>query len=137
MSLGKRVMWLIARRFAIYSDGVHARVDAGRTRFDSRPTAGRFSEAFKIYRDDLASSGDRFDQYMIGFMHLNSLGTAPDPSKAAAWLKLAAEREDEDLVELRDRIWTQLNNPLNPCTAIRLSPCASSEDAVSVPNSAF
>ena len=34
--------------------------------------AGDFDRALLIYRDDLAPLGDKYAQYMVGFMHLHA-----------------------------------------------------------------
>ena len=64
-----------------------------------------------IYRNDLAPIGDKYAQYMLGYMSLSGLGVEQDPVLASAWYRLAAERgEPEEFVVIRDELldsWTR------------------------------
>ncbi len=68
-----------------------------------------YSSAYQIYLEKLAPRGDKYAQYMIGYMHLNGLGQEPDKVRGTAWLMLAAERNQEQFVEIRDAALQQLN----------------------------
>ena len=46
---------------------------------------GNFDRALVIYRDDLAPSGDKFAQYMVGYMYLAGQAVDQDPIRATAW----------------------------------------------------
>lgn len=59
-----------------------------------------FDEAMWYYRTRLAPAGDKFAQYMIGYMHAAGEGVPKDPVSAAAWFLVAAERGHESLVEV-------------------------------------
>ena len=63
-----------------------------------------------IYRHELAPLGDKYAQYMIGFMHLAGKGVEEDISAAAAWYRLAAEREQETFVNEYAKLWSLLND---------------------------
>jgi TPR repeat protein len=67
--------------------------------FDS----GEYGRAFFIYRNELAPLGDKYAQYMVGFMYQTGLGVEADPVAAAAWYQLAAERGTREFVVVRDR----------------------------------
>jgi hypothetical protein len=66
--------------------------------------AGEFERAFFIYLNELAPLGDKYAQYMVGFMYQTGLGVAEDTVAAAAWYQLAAERDTREFVVVRDRI---------------------------------
>ena len=71
---------------------------------------GDYRRAHVIYRNDLAPIGDKYAQYMLGFMSLSGLGVEQDPVLASAWYRLAAERgEPEEFVAIRDELLTQLD----------------------------
>jgi hypothetical protein len=65
---------------------------------DSLFEAGDYGRAMIIYRDELAPLGDKYAQYMIGYMYLAGKGVAKDLPMAAAWYRLAAERQQETFV---------------------------------------
>lgn len=70
--------------------------------------AGDHSRALLIYEKELAPAGDKYAQYMVGFMHLTGEGVAPDPMAAMAWYRLAAERGEESFVQARDELAASL-----------------------------
>ena len=65
---------------------------------------GDFERAHLIYRNDLAPIGDKYAQYMVGYMYLTGMGVDEDPVLGSAWYRLAAERNFEGFVEERDQI---------------------------------
>ena len=65
---------------------------------------GEFERAFFIYRNELAPLGDKYAQYMVGFMYHTGLGVEEDSVSAAAWYQLAAERDTREFVVVRDRL---------------------------------
>lgn len=70
----------------------------------------QYRRAHVIYLNDLAPIGDKYAQYMLGFMSLGGLGVEQDPVLASAWYRLAAERgEPEEFVEIRDDLMEQLD----------------------------
>lgn len=70
--------------------------------------AGDHSRALLIYEKELAPAGDKYAQYMVGFMHLAGEGVEADPVVAMAWYRLAAERGEESFVEARDELAASL-----------------------------
>ena len=70
---------------------------------------GDFDRAMFIYRDELAPIGDKFAQYMVGFMHYRGQGREADAVVASAWYRLAAERGEEKFVRVRDALLGLLN----------------------------
>jgi hypothetical protein len=65
---------------------------------------GHWQRAYFIYVNELAAIGDKYAQYMAGYMWLNGKGVPQDPVKASAWYRLAAERDSPEFVEVRDQL---------------------------------
>ena len=65
---------------------------------------GEYDRAYFIYRNQLAPLGDKYAQYMVGFMHLTGKGVAEDAVAASAWYRLAAERHTPQFVAVRDML---------------------------------
>jgi len=70
---------------------------------------GDYERAMFIYRNELAPLGDKYAQYMIGYMYLAGKGVAPNAITASAWYRLAAERGDKTLTGERDKLMALLN----------------------------
>jgi hypothetical protein len=68
-----------------------------------------FRRAYFIYRNELAPIGDKYAQYMVGYMLLNGLGVSEDPVSASAWYRLAAERDTPEFVAVSNNLLQQLN----------------------------
>jgi hypothetical protein len=77
-------------------------------RVDAVYASGDYERALLIYEKELAPIGDKYAQYMVGYMHLNALGVNQDKETALAWYRLAAERGDQLLVQTRDELAVQL-----------------------------
>lgn len=70
----------------------------------------QYRRAHVIYLNDLAPIGDKYAQYMLGFMSLSGFGVEQDHVLASAWYRLAAERgEPEEFVAIRDELLEQLD----------------------------
>ena len=65
---------------------------------------GEYKRALIIYEHDLVPLGDKYAQYMIGFMHLIGAGVPEDAVVASAWYRLAAERGYPQFIAERDRL---------------------------------
>lgn len=70
---------------------------------------GDYKRAHFIYLNELAPIGDKYAQYMVGFMILSGLGAAEDPVVASAWYRLAAERKTPEFVAVRDDLIRRLD----------------------------
>ena len=57
-----------------------------------------YERAYFIYRNELAPKGDKYAQYMIGYMHFAGTGVPEDPAKALAWYRFAAGIEDGSII---------------------------------------
>ena len=77
---------------------------------DSYFAKGEFGKAMSIYRDDLASVGDKYSQYMIGYMYLAGKGVQEDAIVASAWYRLAAQRENAQYVRICDGLLALFND---------------------------
>lgn len=71
---------------------------------------GDYKRALLIYQKDLAPGGDKYAQYMVGYMHLSGKSVPEDSSQALAWYRLAAERGDPALVHARDTLLDKLSD---------------------------
>ena len=69
---------------------------------------GNFKRAYFIYRNELAPIGDKYAQYMVGYMHLTGQATDADRVVAAAWYRLAAERGTREFVQVHDQLIVSL-----------------------------
>ena len=99
---------LSATSFAQRSSELSADFPDGRTmvvqaKVEKLFDAGEFERAFFIYRNELSPLGDKYAQYMVGFMYQTGLGVDDDIVAAAAWYQLAAERDTREFVVVRDR----------------------------------
>ena len=65
---------------------------------------GEYQRAHFIYRNELAPIGDKYAQYMVGYMYLTGTGVNEDPVLASAWYRLAAERSYKEFLNERDQI---------------------------------
>lgn len=56
---------------------------------------GNYERAFRLFRYGLAWRGDKYAQYMVGYMIFNGRGQRADRARGTAWLQLAAQRGDD------------------------------------------
>ncbi len=75
---------------------------------------GEYDRAYFIYRNELVPLGDKYAQYMVGFMHLTGKGTDEDPVAASAWYRLAAERGTPEFVAVRDLLMSDISVDQRP-----------------------
>lgn len=83
---------------------VNPRTRAIQERVEAIYSAGDFERALLIYEKDLAPLGDKYAQYMVGFMHETGIGVDEDPLQASAWYRLAAERGNPQFRAVRDQL---------------------------------
>ncbi len=69
-----------------------------------------YKRAFFIDRNELAPIGDKFGQYMVGYMYLHGKGVEEDRIAASAWYRLAAERNTREFVGARDQLMRSLSD---------------------------
>lgn len=70
---------------------------------------GSYERALLIYQKELAPMGDKYAQYMVGYMHLNAQGTGENSPAALAWYRLASERGATVLRQARDELTASLS----------------------------
>jgi hypothetical protein len=66
--------------------------------------AGEHKRALLIYEKELAPLGDKYAQYMVGYMHLNAQSVPQDKITALAWYRIAAERGEPILQQAHDEL---------------------------------
>jgi len=87
---------------------VNQRTRTIQERVEAIYAAGDYRRALLIYEKDLAPLGDKYAQYMVGYMHLNGEGIDSDRATALAWFRLAAERGEPLLQRIRDEVVQQM-----------------------------
>ena len=70
---------------------------------------GEHKRAFFIYHEELAPLGDKYAQYMVGYMYDKGMGVARDDVKAVAWYRLAGERNTPEFVAVYKDSITKLD----------------------------
>jgi TPR repeat protein len=65
---------------------------------------GHWERAHFIYVNELAAAGDKYSQYMAGYMCQHGKGVERDKIRASAWYRLAAERDGPEFVAMRDQL---------------------------------
>jgi len=65
---------------------------------------GDFKRAHFIYTNELVPAGDKYAQYMVGYMYSTGQGVSEDLLRASAWYRLAAERGTPEFVAVRDEL---------------------------------
>jgi hypothetical protein len=71
--------------------------------------SGGWERAHFIYVNELAPIGDKYAQYMAGYMCQWGHGVEKDPVLASAWYRVAAERNSPEFVEVRDQMMESLS----------------------------
>ncbi len=107
------VVLLVTPAAAQQSSGLVAEFADPRTlkvqrKVDELYERGEFGRAYFIYRNELAPVGDKYAQYMVGFMHLTGMGIDEDAVAASAWYRLAAERGTPQFVAVRDMLMNDM-----------------------------
>lgn len=71
---------------------------------------GEYKRAHFIYQKELAPIGDKYAQYMLGWMYAEGQWVDEDLVIASAWYRLAAERGSPEFVIVRDEVLGQLDD---------------------------
>ena len=77
---------------------------------DSDFAKGEYGQALEAYQKELAPLGDKYSQYMVGYMYLAGKGVQEDALLASAWYRLAAQRETEEYARIRDSLLALCND---------------------------
>lgn len=67
-----------------------------------------YERAYFIYRKELSPIGDKYAQYMVGYMHMTGKSVPEDRVTASAWYRLAAERGTPEFLRVRDQLLVSL-----------------------------
>jgi hypothetical protein len=92
------------RSSELSADLPDTRVMAVQDKVDSLFEDAKFTRAFFIYRNELAPIGDKYAQYMVGYMYDHAMGVDEDIIEASAWYRLSAERGTPEFVRVRDKL---------------------------------
>ena len=94
--------------FAQWSEFPTGDLDSHTMRIQSKAeslyVSGDFKRAHIIYVNELATIGDKYAQYMTGYMYLMGQGVPEDPVRASAWYRIAAERQAPEFMVVRDEL---------------------------------
>jgi TPR repeat protein len=97
------------RSSELSADLPDSRTMATQDKVDALFDTGDFERAFFIYRNELAPIGDKYAQYMVGYMYLAGIGVEEDRIAASAWYRLSAERGTAEFIVVRDRLMRNMN----------------------------
>ncbi len=92
------------RASGLSADLPDTRTLAIQDKVDNLFDAGKFERAFFIYRHELVPLGDKYAQYMVGYMYFMGMGVDADNIAACAWYRLAAGRDTPEFMAVRDRL---------------------------------
>ncbi len=98
------------RSSELSADLPDTRTMAVQDKVDKLFNAGDFKRAFFIYRNELAPIGDKYAQYMVGYMYQTGMGIEKDRVTASAWYRLAAERGTPEFMAVRDQALRKLDD---------------------------
>jgi TPR repeat protein len=97
------------RSSELSADIPDTRTMAVQDKVDKLFDAGEFNRAFFIYKNELAPIGDKYAQYMVGYMYQTGMGIEEDDVTASAWYRLAAERGTPEFMSVRDQLLRKLD----------------------------
>ncbi len=103
--------WALAQSSSSLSVEIHSsKTLATQRKVDRLYEAGDFERAFFLYRNELAPLGDKYAQYMVGYMYLTGTGVAESAATASAWYRLAAARGTSEFVAAHDQLQRSITN---------------------------
>lgn len=94
---------------ALSSGDLDARTSRIQTKAEQLYVGGEFKRAHFIYVNELAGRGDKYAQYMAGYMYFMGQGVSEDLVRASAWYRISAERKAPEFVVVRDELMQSLN----------------------------
>lgn len=89
---------------------VDSKTSRVQTKVESLYEQGEYERAHFIYLNELAPAGDKYAQYMLGYMSLMGKGATEDPITASGWYRLAAERGAPEFRAVRDQLMAALDD---------------------------
>ena len=90
--------------------GPDSRIERIQAKAESLYERGSYKRAHFIYSNELARKGDKYAQYMTGYMYLMGHGVVEDPVIASAWYRIAAERQAPEFIAVRDQVLQTLDD---------------------------
>jgi len=89
---------------------LNSRTERIQTKVETLYQRGDYKRAHFIYSNELAPLGDKYAQYMTGYMYLIGQGVAEDKVRASAWYRISAERRMPEFMAVRDQLMQTLND---------------------------
>jgi len=86
------------------TDNMNSRTAQIQAKVESLYQRGDYKRAHFIYANELAPLGDKYAQYMTGYMYLMGQGVTEDKIRASAWYRIAAERKTPEFLAVRDQL---------------------------------
>ena len=94
----------VLAQWAAYPTGdLDARTVRTQAKVEKLYARGDYKRAHFIYANELSLQGDKYAQYMTGYMYLMGQGVEQDRVRASAWYRLAAERRVPEFMAVRDQ----------------------------------
>ena len=86
------------------TENMNSRTAQIQAKVESLYRRGDYKRAHFIYANELAPLGDKYAQYMTGYMYLMGQGVEEDKIRASAWYRIAAERRTPEFLAVRDQL---------------------------------
>lgn len=94
----------VLAQWAVYPTGeLDSRTVRTQAKVEKLYERGDYKRAHFIYANELAVQGDKYAQYMAGYMYMMGQGVEQDRVRASAWYRLAAERRVPEFMAVRDQ----------------------------------
>jgi len=100
----------LAQGAAYPAGNIDSRTVHNQAKVESLYERGDYKRAHFIYSNELARQGDKYAQYMTGYMYLMGQGVEEDPVKASAWYRISAERRGPEFMAVRDQLMRTLSD---------------------------
>jgi hypothetical protein len=102
---------VVAAQPAEYDGGaITSHTERIQAKAESLYLQGHWERAHFIFQNELAPIGDKYAQYMVGYMYLNGQGVKRDPVMASAWYRVAAERGVPEFSAVRDQLLDSMDS---------------------------
>lgn len=100
---------VLAQRAEYNGGAITSHTERIQSKAESLYLQGHWERAHFIFQNELAPIGDKYAQYMVGYMYLNGQGVKRDPVMASAWYRVAAERGVPEFSAVRDQLLDSLD----------------------------
>jgi len=99
-----------AQRSEFPTGNIDSRTVRSQDKAETLYERGDYKRAHFIFSNELARQGDKYAQYMTGYMYLMGQGVEEDPVAASAWYRISAERRAPEFMTVRDQVMRALND---------------------------